>query len=64
MKMVPVKSSNITHVGHHGTTLHVSYKGGAKYRFEPVTEGQYNDLLESESKGKFLNSLGIKGKKI
>ncbi len=64
MKMIPVKSSNTTHVGHHGTTLHVSYKGGAKYRFEPVTGEQYNALLESESKGKFLNSLGIKGKKI
>lgn len=64
MKMVPVKSSNLTHIGHHGHTLHVTYKGGVKYRFEPVPVGIFNQLMAAESKGKFLMAMGIKGVKI
>lgn len=64
MTMTPVKSSNLTHIGHHGTTLHVTYKGGATYRFEPVSAEQYAGLMAADSKGKALVALGIKGVKI
>lgn len=64
MTMQPVKSSNLTHVGHHGETLHVTFKGGVKYSYRPVTADQFQQLLDAESKGKFLLSLGIKGVKL
>jgi hypothetical protein len=64
MKMTPVKSSHVTHIGHHGETLHVTYKGGSTYRLHPVTEEQYQILMDSDSKGAALRAMGVRGTKI
>ena len=65
MKLHPVKSSNITHIGHDGDkTMHVKYSSGDTYEFHPVTEDQHAKLIKSDSKGSHLHKMGIKGKKL
>lgn len=64
MNMTPIASSHITHIGHEGDALHVTYKGGKTYRFQPVTAEQYNTIMAAESKGKALAALDARGVKI
>ena len=60
IQFTPVQSSNIISVGHDGTNLYVNYKSGT-YKYENVDKTLYESLLNSESKGKFMNE-HIKGK--
>ncbi len=64
MKMHPVKSSNITHIGHKDNTLHVTYSSGHTYAFDNVSKEHHENLMKADSKGKHLTGMGIKGKKL
>lgn len=64
MKMNPVDSSSITHIGHNGDQLQVKYKNGTTYQFDGVSPDIHEKLMKSPSVGKHLHSLGLKGKKI
>ena len=52
---VKIDSSNIASIAHDDETLFVEFKGGGKYKYMMVPVATYADLLESESKGSFLN---------
>lgn len=41
--------------------LIVEYNGGAQYRYNDVSESEWNNLISAESKGRFLNE-SIKSK--
>lgn len=60
MELVEVISSNIKRIGYDEKKLIVEYKSGAKYFYKNVPRNLYKKLLESESKGRFMNS-EIKG---
>ena len=56
INFVKVESSNIEKVGHDNEDLYVTYKSGNTYKYLGVPKEVYNNLLESESKGRFMNS--------
>lgn len=62
MQMHPVQSSNVVAVGYDDGTnsLHVQFKGNTVYIYTGVPPEKFNALLQSDSKGKFINS-NIKG---
>ena len=60
MQMHNIKSSHITHIGHDGDTLHVTYSGDKTYVYPDCTADQFNDLMTSESKGKHIRTMGLK----
>ena len=65
MKMIPVKSAGITHVGHDGkNTMHVAYSSGHTYKFDNVSALQYRELMKDPSIGRHLAGLKIKGTKV
>lgn len=64
MIMKPVKSSNITHIGHDGDMMHVTYKSGNTYAFKDVSQEQHAELMSAESHGKHLAGMGLKGVKV
>ena len=53
---VPVKSSNLEALSHHGATLHVRFKGGSVYAYENVSFDLYQVVLGAESVGKAFNA--------
>ena len=62
MKVQEVVSSNISKVGYLPTKgLIVEYKSGNTYAYKDVPYEIYTKMLESESKGRFMNE-NIKGK--
>lgn len=61
MNMIPVKSSNIKEIGHEGNIMRVHYLNGGIYDFLKVSHDSFQDIMKSESKGKALRTLGIKG---
>jgi hypothetical protein len=56
MIRVPVVSSNLASVGHEDTTLEVEFKNGQLYHYFGVSQELYQELLNAESVGKFLNT--------
>ncbi len=65
MDMIPVDSKAIESIGHDGAdTLRVQYKNGGLYDFNGVHPAEVNAILQADSAGKYLNSLGIKGEKV
>lgn len=60
MKMIKVNSSNIESIGYEGNDLIVQFKTGNIYKYFNVEKTLYESLLNSDSKGQFLNSF-IKG---
>lgn len=58
-----VESSNINSVRLYEGDLYVEFKAGAKYKYYCVTVEKYNELLESDSVGRFVNK-HIKGQHI
>ena len=62
MNMQQVKSSNIQAVGYdeETKTLQVQFMGSGLYRYYGVAPELHKELMESESKGKFMNAK-IKG---
>jgi len=61
MNLTEVNSSNINKVGYDNNDLLVEYKSGVLYKYLNVPKKLYEELLNSESKGRFMNS-NIKGK--
>lgn len=61
MELKEVLSSNIRKVGYDEGDLVVEYLSGTKYRYKKVPKELYEAMLESDSKGRFMNS-SIKGK--
>ena len=61
---IPVTSSNIKSVAHEGEVMEVTYNHGGTYAFSGVDKDQFNGLLSSQSIGKSLNALGLKGVKL
>lgn len=51
-------SSNIAKFWYDSDTqvLIVEYKGGAQYRYNDITEAEYNGLCLAESKGTYINN--------
>ena len=66
MNMIKVESSNIDAIGYDHGDLYVRFKGGEGknnriYVYYDVPEHFFKEILEAESKGKYLNQ-NIKGK--
>ena len=61
MELREVKSSNIRRIGYEDNNLIVEYLSGTKYKYKKVPKEIYDAMLESDSKGRFMNSV-IKGK--
>lgn len=61
MELREVLSSNIRKVGYDEGNLIVEYLSGTKYRYKKVPREIYEAMLESDSKGRFMNN-SIKGK--
>lgn len=63
VKMVPVKSTNISDIGYHpeSHTLWVNFTNGTRYIYNGVTPKTHADFMASQSKGKFFHSQ-IRGK--
>lgn len=57
VEMQPVSSSNVQSVGwdKDTRTLYVTFQSGQTYAYEGVDEVAYQDLLGSNSPGKYLN---------
>lgn len=56
MEFVNVESSNIGRVAYKDNNLYVEYKSGNMYKYLDVPKETYTKLVESESKGRFMNS--------
>ncbi|HEX9658371.1 MAG TPA: KTSC domain-containing protein [Bacteroidota bacterium] len=58
MKRVPVQSSSVSELGYDPDTmtLEVSFRKGDVYRYFDVPQVLYDELIHSDSVGKFLNS--------
>ncbi|WP_225771086.1 KTSC domain-containing protein [Inquilinus sp. Marseille-Q2685] len=58
IRRAPLESSAVHSVGYDPRTkaLDVEYAGGAVYRYYPVPDRVYRQLLQAESKGRFVNS--------
>lgn len=54
VEMKQVKSSNVISVGYDQNDLYVEYPGGI-YCYSQVDKSVYENLLKSESKGRFMN---------
>lgn len=56
VEMIPVESSNIEAIGYKdwNKELYVKYKSGT-YIYHNVKKKLYEDLMKSESKGRFMN---------
>ncbi len=55
MQMHPVKSSNIASVGHEDGVLKVRFRDGGEYEYPGVTGADFAEMLEADSKGRWLN---------
>lgn len=62
VEMIPIESSNIEGAGYNNKTkqLWVAFKGNKVYRYDLVPRKLFEELLQAESKGKYLNE-HIKG---
>lgn len=57
IKLVPVVSSSIKAIGHDGLhKLHVQFAGGAIYEYIGVPVNEFANFINSDSKGKFLET--------
>ena len=58
-----VESSNISMVGYddENSQLHVRFNSGAEYAYNEVPPAVYQEFLDAESKGRYLNER-IKGR--
>ena len=61
MEFKDVVSSNVKRIGQEKSKLYVQLKRGATYFYKGVPEKLYKEMLNADSKGKYLNSQ-IKGK--
>lgn len=56
MQEIHVESSNIATVAYEAGDLYVRFKGGTHYKYLKVPQEKFDNLLQAESKGKFLNA--------
>lgn len=58
MDRIPVQSSNVAEVGYDPTTMtmEVAFTNGTIYQYFDIPEALFQEMLHSESIGKFLNS--------
>jgi hypothetical protein len=58
MNMQPVESSNIQAIGYDPltATLRVTFNNGTSYDYFGVAVEEHIDLMDAESKGKYLNA--------
>lgn len=58
MDRIPVTSSNVAEVGYDSVsmTLEVAFRDGRVYQYFDVPEPIYQELLQAESVGKYLNA--------
>ena len=58
IKMNPVESSNIEGIGYDNKNKHlwVAFKGNKVYRYDLVPRKTFEELMNAESKGRYLNS--------
>lgn len=63
MDMTEVESSNVHSVGHdpETDTLHVRFKDGSLYEYTNVPAEVHQELMDSDSKGKYVAE-SLKGK--
>ena len=61
-EMKDVKSEMMQKVGHEGEDLYVEFAPGAVYKYWPVTKAEYQEMIESDSVGKWF-AKNIKGEK-
>ena len=54
MYKVNVESSNINSIGYENGELVVEFKGGSSYKYLDVPQEMFINMINSESKGKFL----------
>lgn len=58
--MKEVQSTNISHVGHEGTTLKVRFHSGAEWHYADVPSGVFDEMMHrndhGESIGKFFHA--------
>lgn len=60
--LTPVKSSNVAAIAHRGDRLFVKFNGGnAVYEYEGVSAQIHEDMLKSDSIGRFF-AHNVKGK--
>jgi len=52
--MQEVKSSNISHIEHKGTTLTVRFKSGATWHYADVPAHVHHELVNAESIGGYF----------
>lgn len=57
VKMTAVKSSDISSVGYDESKseLHIKYNTGQNYIYHKVPKSVYENLLQADSKGRFVN---------
>ena len=62
MRRAPIESTSLASVGYDpsGKVLEVEFQGGRVYRYFGVPRRRYQELLEADSAGRFLNTR-IKG---
>lgn len=58
MDRIPVISSNVASIGYCTETgiLEVEFNNGGVYQYFGIPEFLYNDFLNADSKGRFLNT--------
>ena len=56
MELRKVKSSNIDSVGYENENLYIQYQSGAIYKYKNVPKIIYESLMDSDSKGRYMNS--------
>jgi hypothetical protein len=63
MERTPVTSRNLRSVGYdqNSQTLEVEFNSGSVYQYAGVPQGEYDGLMNAESKGTYLNAR-IKGR--
>jgi len=63
MERISVRSSNIRSLGYdlESSTLEVEFNTGSIYQYSNVSESEYEGLMNSASKGRYLNK-NIKGR--
>lgn len=62
MTLISVDSANIASVGYDESsqTLHVEFHGGSAYQYFDVPGAVFDEFVEADSKGQYLNQV-IKG---
>lgn len=63
MERTPVISSNIQAIGYDSDsqTLEVEFNHGSVYQYTGVPQGEHEEMMNADSKGKYLNA-NIKGR--